>query len=208
MPNNDRSTLGYLGEDFQYRLVHSLMDDKDFFRDLYDILDQNMFTNPQLRRLVYTMKEYYSKNETVPSYEMLTIKLNEKDRTEQDREITIGVLNRVREYPSDGVLDIRESALKFFKQQHIVKTANTILKIAGDGDTDKYDDCVELLNEAMRKGLRDNLGSTVFENLKETLSDDYRIVIPTGIGKIDETLEGGIGKGELGVIIGQAGYLL
>ena len=36
--------------------------------------------------------------------------------------------------------------------------------------------------------------------------DDYRIAIPTGIGKIDEALEGGLGKGELGVIIGSSSF--
>jgi hypothetical protein len=40
----------------------------------------------------------------------------------------------------------------------------------------------------------------------ETLSEDYRVAIPTGIGKIDETLEGGLGKGELGVIVGSSSF--
>jgi replicative DNA helicase len=38
------------------------------------------------------------------------------------------------------------------------------------------------------------------------LSEDYRVAIPTGIGKIDETLEGGLGKGELGCIIGSSSF--
>ena len=38
------------------------------------------------------------------------------------------------------------------------------------------------------------------------MSDEYRIPIPTGIGKIDEALEGGLGKGELGVIIGPTSF--
>lgn len=46
----------------------------------------------------------------------------------------------------------------------------------------------------------------MFDNLELVLSDDYRCPIPTGIGKIDETLEGGLGKGELGIVLGPSSF--
>ena len=58
----------------------------------------------------------------------------------------------------------------------------------------------------MAKGVHNDFGEALFDHLDETLSDDYRTPIPTGIKKIDETLEGGLGKGELGVIIGPSGF--
>jgi replicative DNA helicase len=58
----------------------------------------------------------------------------------------------------------------------------------------------------MTKGIHNDFGENLFDHLDETLSDDYRIPIPTGIKKIDETLEGGLGKGELGVIIGPTSF--
>jgi replicative DNA helicase len=65
---------------------------------------------------------------------------------------------------------------------------------------------VELLNSALTQGISEDLGCGVFDNEIETLSEDYRVAIPTGIGKIDETLEGGLGKGELGVIVGSSSF--
>ena len=206
MAKTDRKDLGYLGEDFQYKLVHTFMEDKEFFKDLNVIIDQNMFTDSTLKMYVGIMKEYYEREEAVPSYSMMGIALNEKAHNNVEKEIYSETLKKIMETSSEGVDYIRELAEKFFKQQNIVKTANSILKIAGNGDTSKYDECVELLNEALNQGTRENMGNTVFEDLGETLSDDYRTPIPTGIGKVDEVLEGGIGKGELGVIIGSSSF--
>ena len=46
MINNsvDKSTLKYLGEDYQYKLVKEFMEDKDCFKELAPIIDQNMLT--------------------------------------------------------------------------------------------------------------------------------------------------------------------
>ena len=206
MGQTDRKNLGYLGEDFQYKLVHTFMEDKEFFKDLNNIIDQNMFTNAELKTYVGIMKEYYEREEAVPSYTMMGIALNEKAHNEIEKELYSEIIKKISETSSEGVEYIRELAEKFFKQQNIVKTANTILKIAGNGDTTKYEECVELLNDALTQGTREDFGNSVFDDIGETLSDDYRTAIPTGIGKIDEALEGGLGKGELGVIIGPSSF--
>ena len=49
---NSRDNLGYLGVDFQYKLIKSFMDDHKFFRDLNNIIDQNMFTDPNLKTML------------------------------------------------------------------------------------------------------------------------------------------------------------
>lgn len=206
MAKTDRKDLGYLGEDFQYKLVHTFMEDKEFFKDLNNIIDQNMFTDSILKMYVGIMKEYYEREEAVPSYTMMGIALNEKAHNNIEKELYDATLNKILNTSSEGVDYIRDLAEKFFKQQNIVKTANSILKIAGNGDTSRYDECVELLNEALNQGTKENFGNSVFDDLGETLSDDYRTAIPTGIGKVDEALEGGLGKGELGVIIGSSSF--
>ena len=206
MAKTERQNLGYLGEDFQYKLIHTFMEDKDFFKDLNAIVDQNMFTNPMLKVFVGVMKEYYEREEAVPSYTMMGIALNNKAHNDIEKETYNAVLDKIRETEADGVDYIRDLAEKFFKQQNIVKTANEILRIAGNGDTSRYEQCVELLNDALNQGSRESFGSSIFDDIGETLSDDYRTAIPTGIGKLDEALEGGLGKGELGVIIGSSSF--
>ncbi len=201
-----RSDLGYLGETFQYRLTHEFMENHTFFEDLSSIIDQNMFTDPNLKTFVGVMKNYYEREGHVPSYDMLEVELRDISHSDKEIETYLAILEKVRNSASDGVERTRELAEKFFKQQNIIRTANEILKIAGNGDTSQYDTCVDLLNDAMTKGTHNDFGEGLFDHINETLSDDYRVPIPTGIGKIDEALEGGLGKGELGVIIGPTSF--
>ena len=206
MAQNNNKDLGFLGEKFQYRLAHEFMENHTFFEDLCSIVDQNMFTDPNLKTFVGVMKNYFEREGNVPSYEMMEIELRDISHSDKEIETYLAIIEKIRNTTSEGVDRIREKAEKFFRQQNIVKTANEILRIAGNGDTDKYDACVGLLNDAMTQGLHNDFGEKPFDHINETLSDDYRIPIPTGIGKIDETLEGGLGKGELGVIIGPSGF--
>ena len=201
-----RNDLGYLGESFQYRLAHEFMENHTFFEDLSVIIDQNMFTDPNLKTFVGVMKNYYEREGNVPSYEMMGIELRDISHSDKEAETYLAILDKIKNTASDGVDRIRDLAEKFFRQQNIIKTANEILKIAGNGDTDRYDACIGLLNDAMTKGTHNDFGECVFDHINETLSDDYRVTIPTGIDKIDETLEGGLGKGELGVIIGPTSF--
>jgi replicative DNA helicase len=206
MTQNKKTNLGYLGEAFQYKLAQEFISNHTFFEDLSPIIDQNMFTDPNLKTFVGVMKNYYERGGVVPSYDMMDVELRNISHSERETETYEAVLDKVKNTPSEGVDRIRELAEKFFRQQNIVRTANEILKIAGNGDSDQYEACVGLLNDAMTKGIHNDFGECLFDHLEETLSDDYRIPIPTGIGKIDETLEGGLGKGELGVIIGPTSF--
>jgi KaiC/GvpD/RAD55 family RecA-like ATPase len=206
MTQRNRENLGYLGEEFQYKLVHEFIGNHVFFEDLNCIIDQNMFTDPNLKTIVGVMKNYHEKYETVPDYDLIGIELRNLSHSDKEVETYLAVLDKIKGICPSGVESIRDKAEKFFRQQNIVRTANEILKVAERGNDDQYDRCVSLLNDAMAAGIHNDFGEKPFDHINETLSDDYRIPIPTGIGKIDETLEGGLGKGELGVIIGPSGF--
>lgn len=206
MVQNNKTDLGFLGEDFQYKLAKEITDNKSLFKDLSDIIDQNMFTSPELRSYIGIMKEFYSQYDVVPSYDNIRIKLFEYSHSDTEKDFNSAIVDKVKNTSTEGSDYIKETAIKFFKQQNIIKTANQILKIAGNGDTSHYDDCVELLNKALNAGSKSDLGTGVFENEEETLSEDFRTPIPTGIDGIDSVLEGGLAKGELGVIIGSSSF--
>jgi replicative DNA helicase len=182
------------------------MDNHTFFEDLNQIIDQNMFTDPNLKVIVGVMKNYYEKYSVVPAYDNMGIELRDLARSDKEQETYLAVLDKVKTTNSSGVESTRDKAEKFFRQQNIVRTANEILRIAEKGNDDQYDKCVDLLNDAMTVGIHNDFGEGLFDHINETLSDDYRNPIPTGIDKIDELLEGGLAKGELGVIIGPTSF--
>lgn len=202
----NQKDLKYLGEDYQYGLVRQFLEDHEFFRDLSPIIDQNMFTEPILRQFVGIMKDKYERDDVSVDYSTLRRILGDKANNEielAEYEATLDKIKKLKVYDPNG---IRDCAIKFFRQQNIVKCANEILAIASSGDENKYERSVSLLTDALNKGLHEDLGVSVFDNENETLSDDYRVAIPTGVEALDSVLEGGLGKGELGVIVGPSSF--
>ena len=200
-----KSDIGFLGESFQFELVHEFFDNREFFEELSVIVDQNMFTDPTLKVIVGVMKNHLDKYGVAPRYDTMSTELRQMARSEKDCEFYLSVLEKIKNTSTNNVERLQELGLKFFRQQNIIRVAHEILKIAGDGDTAKYDECVSLLNEALTKGLHNDFGESPLSHLDETLSEDYREAIPTGIKEVDRVLEGGLGKGELGVIIAPSG---
>ena len=73
MEKIDKNNLGYLGEDFQYKLVKTFIEEPRFFEKMEVIIDQNMFTESSLKNIVRIMKNYYKEKGVVGRHpEMFT----------------------------------------------------------------------------------------------------------------------------------------
>lgn len=201
-----KNTLGYLGIEFQFRLINAFIERPNFFKDMSSIVDQNMFTDTYLRTIVGIMKEYYAKHDCVPSYEMLQIKLNSKAFNEEDVQYYTETLDKLKETSTEGIDEVEDMAEKFFKQQNWVRVANEIRKIAGDGDMAKYDECQKLIDEALAVGRHTEEATSPYDTVEDDLSKENVITIPTGISRLDACLGGGIDKGKVGLIIGSSGF--
>lgn len=204
--NKLNKDLGYLGPEFQYRLAHHFMEDKKYFSDMYEIIDNNMFTDPNLRRFTGTLMNYFDKHGIVPSYETIEIELRKEVKSEYDIELIVEIVQKIRDSTDEGVDTIKKTAHKFFKQQNYAKIVNKVSELLKNGDVDRVDELEDIWRKALISGNRDDLGTKLKDDLADVLSDEYRQAIPTGVGGIDESLEGGLGKGELGVIIGPSGF--
>lgn len=204
--NKLNKDLGYLGPDFQYRLVHHFMEDKKYFSDMFEILDNNMFTDPNLRRFTGALMNYFDKNGIVPSYETIEIELRKEVKDDYDIELIVELVQQIKDTTDEGVDTIKKTAHKFFKQQNYAKIVNKVSELLKNGDVDRVDELEDIWRKALISGNRDDLGTKLKDDLADVLSDEYRQAIPTGVDGIDESLEGGLGKGELGVIIGPSGF--
>ena len=203
----DKSNIGYLDIDFQYKLAKIFVEDSKFFESVASIVDQNAFTDSLLRKFVGTIKDYYSKESLIPSYDMLNIILREKSKTNTDIEEVDALIKKLKfETSLEGYIFVKDVALKFFKQQNLIRVANKILEIAGKGDIDRYTECQQLLDDASMVGQEDDFGYDIYELQDKALSNDYTVSIPTGISMLDDVLGGGLDKGKLGLLIAPAGF--
>ena len=203
----DKSTLGYLDVDFQYKLAKCFIEEPHFFGEISTIVDQNAFTDSLLRTFVGTLKDYYYKESVVPSYETMGTALKSRAKTTNELQEWTDLIDKLHFKTSlEGCTLVKDTALKFFKQQNLIKVANKILEIAGKGDIDRYDECQKLLDDASLAGQEDEFGFSPYDLEDKALSQEFKVPIPTGISKLDEALNGGLEKRKIGLIIGSAGF--
>ncbi|MFN7656404.1 MAG: DnaB-like helicase C-terminal domain-containing protein [bacterium] len=200
-------TLGYLGYKFQTELINQLLHpaNKKFSDRIIDIVHAKYFDNEYFRLIVAQIKDYYEKYEKVPAYDTLEtiFRMEIKDKVTQD--YVFEMLNEIRNLVVTDWEFIQGKALNFCRQQELKKANEKINKIVDNGEFDNYETCAEILREALAVGSEKDDGTSITENIEAVLEKDFRHPIPTGISGIDNLTDGGLSKGELGVILAPYG---
>lgn len=201
----DKTTLGYLGKDFQIKLVKCFFEDSNFFIGLEHIIDQNMFTVEELRTIVGFLKDRYEQKDIVSTYEEMNLLIRSKISDAIRMQYTLEMLKIISESNLSGIDIIEEESGKFFKQQNLVKAINKSMDIIKKGDFNNYPVIEDMIKNALADNTKEYFGWELFDDIEKDLREDYRTTISTGTPELDEALYGGLGKGELGIIVAPSG---
>jgi replicative DNA helicase len=205
MAKNQSSNLGYLGHTFQVKLLKQIIEDHKFSESIISIVNPNYFENEYMRIVVSGIKNYNEKYDTIPTYNTISNIIRTEVKREIPRESAIELLREVESTDSRDCLHTQEIAIKFCKQQELKKATQKIQKILDTGDFDRYEECEEIVKQAILVGSNRDEGIDVFHKIEDVLEDDFRDPIPTGLVGIDNYMGGGLSKGELGVILAAFG---
>ena len=197
--------FGYLGYNFQVKLINLIVCDKNFAQSILDVVEPKYFDNQYFKLIVQIVKEYYEKYQSVPSFETLEQITHLEVSSEMAKKCVIDMLKEVKDSSFEDHLFVKEKSIKFCKQQELKKAIRKVEKIMEKGEFESYDRCEEFIRHAIQIGDVDHDSLEVFHNLEEVLREDYRHPIPTGIDGIDNLLNGGLAKGEIGVILAPTG---
>lgn len=208
MANELKENLGYLGEEFQYKLTKSLIEDSKFLNSVSKMVDANLFTVIHLKQIVGLLCKYARRNpDRHIKYFELSLLVKEEFKTNEKlcNEIC-ETLEYIGKLTVDNAELINENAIRFFKQQNLSRAIIKAFEIVKGGKSEDFTDVEALVKDALdRCTLEEDEGYKIFDGIEEALRDDYRQPIPTGYERLDNLLKGGIGKGELGVIIAPSG---
>ena len=205
MEKREEKNLGYLGYSFQIKLVKQMIEDTKFSESIIDIMSPNYFDNEYIRLIVASVKDYKDSYETIPTYDTINQIIKSEVRRDIARESALEMVKEVLNSDSKDCLHTQEVAIKFCKQQELKKANQKIQKILDTGDFDRYEECEEILKQALTIGDVTDDGIDVFHAIEDVLSDDFRSPIQTGIVGLDNLMDGGLAKGELGVILAPFG---
>jgi replicative DNA helicase len=205
MAKIDKNSLAYLGYDYQLRFIAQMLTDRRFANNILDIVDPNYFEDAYLRIVVATLKEAKDKDDVIPDFSSLQIRLLEDVDNEQQRKYLISQLRKIQEADLNDSYKIKDIAMKFCKQQEMKKSITEINKIINKGNIEDYDLCEAILRKALEHGDNKDDGMNVFDSIDTVLEEDFRKPIPTGIKGLDEIMDGGLAKTELATILAPFG---
>tara|TARA_R110000796_G_scaffold74_12_gene284 strand:- start:601 stop:1971 length:1371 start_codon:yes stop_codon:yes gene_type:complete len=200
-----KNSFGYLGHNFQIKLLNQLIIDKKFASAIIDVMEARYFDNQYFKLIMQMIKEYHDKYNLPPSFDALDQISRIEVTSDMARQNVVDMLIEVRDCPFEDHLWVQEKSLKFCKQQELKKAITKVNKILEDGDFESYDKCESYIREAIQVGEMDDTQIDVFSGLEDVLRDDFREPVPTGITGIDNLLDGGLAKGEIGVFLAPTG---
>jgi len=197
---NDKLTR--FGNSFQSKVISSLITKKTFLQTISDILQQEYFDSDANKWLVKNIIDYFYEFKTSPTLEVLKIKINDVE----DEVLNISIVDKLKDAwnfrESTDLEFVQKETIKFCKNQ---KLKNAIIDSVVLLENQNYDEIKKKIDDAMRAGTERDIGHDYLVSLDERLSKSARDTVECGWGEIDEIMDGGLGKGELGVIVAPAG---
>jgi replicative DNA helicase len=208
--NQQTTTFASYGKSFQEKIMQALLTDQKWAEQMLEVFDVDYFDLKYLNFLADRYFAYARKYKVFPTMQLLlTIVREELMKVKGADKLLAGqvvdYVKRVRSNPNPGDLDyVKEKALDFCRKQALMGA----LEAAVDHmKTEKYEQCVEVVKKAVMVGTTPSVGHEFFLDHEARFTELQRTAVPTGIPELDrkEILNGGLGKGELGVIVAPTG---
>tara|TARA_Y100000310_G_scaffold102691_1_gene100863 strand:- start:7435 stop:8811 length:1377 start_codon:yes stop_codon:yes gene_type:complete len=196
--------FGRYGKAFQEGLVQLIFEDRPFADQITEVLHIAFLELEYLRVFVNKVIDYREKYNTHPSVEaMLTIL-----RTELDNEDEV-TQNQVREYFArihthelTDIEYIKDVSLEFCRKQNLKEA---MMQSVGLLQNCSFDEISTVINNALKLGSENNFGYNYHADFEMRFVPKHRQPVSTGWPEVDSICGGGLGKGELGVVIAPTG---
>ena len=190
------------GIEFQIKIIAGLLTDKSFLERILDIVEIDAFENEAHRWIVNEVIQYYNQYRGMPSSQVFSVRMD----TIKSDEFKASVVEHLKAVH----FKIKDSDLQFVKEQFLEFCKNQKLKGAIVESVDHlksgdYDKIKSLVDKAMKAGMERNLGHDYNVDVATRMSEMCRKVVPTGWDVVDSLMDGGLGPGELGVVVAPAG---
>ena len=191
------------GSEFQSKCIASLLADQLFLERIFDILLPEYFETDANKWIVQQIIEYFKKYKLCPTLQVFGILVGEI-KNEVLRAAVEEQAKNVWRYTvtSTDLKFISERFLEFCKNQ---KMKNAIVFSADYLKFGEYDKIRRVVDEALKAGMERNLGHEYLVDIEKRMSEMCRDTIKTNWEVIDQLLDGGLAKGELGFVVAPAG---
>ena len=197
---NNIENFSQFGYTFQVKLVHSLLNDSKFLERIVEALETKYFENESFAWSVDTIKKHFIKYKSTPNLEAMAVYIKEIP----DDVLREAAKNALRETFKDttGLDFIKDKTIDFCKNQALKQAIYNSVDLFKSGN---HEEVRKIIDTALKVGLDTDIGHEYVSMFAQRINESSRKIISTGWPVIDNIIDGGLGAGELGVIVAPAG---
>ena len=195
--------LSKFGHNFQIKSIVCLITRQNFIEQIFDILEEKYYDNDSLKWIVGQCKEYFHEYHAKITFDVFKAKINNIGHDILKTSVVESLKDVYKHLEANDLDFVQDKTLDFFRNQ---KLKNAIIEsvdiLDRDGDIEGIK---RIIDEAMSAGSERDFGHEYFEMIEERYSEMARETISTPWDTINDLTQGGLAKGELGVVVAPAG---
>ena len=203
--------LSLYGNSFQTKIIAALMSDSSFLAQSMDILSSDYFESDTNKFIIDNIIDYHHLYNTPPTFDVFKTKITSvtdeilKSTVESQLKDAFHVIENASEA---GVVSdlpfVKNEFLNFCKNKKLKEAIISTVELLKSG---KYDEIKSIINDAMKAGMDKNIGlqwslMDVDERYSKVLRKN---LVPTEWPVLNDIIQGGLGAGDLGVLVGSSG---
>ena len=192
------------GKDFQESLCQMILQDRPFADQIMEVLDIGFLELHYLRVFVQKIFEYREEFGVHPTYKIMIsiIRADIEGENVATQQQLRNYFARIHDAQVSGSDYIKRTALDFCRKQ---KLKEAMIKSVPLLEKSSFDQIAKIINDAIKLGDHSDHGYDYIKDFEKRFELKARDPITTGWNEIDELCKGGLGKGELGVVIAPTG---
>ncbi len=194
--------LSKYGQSYQTKVVANLVIDRPFLEQVSDILETKYFESDTNKWIVDLTRKYFHKYKNTPTTDYFKTEVQkigdvtlQQNVVQQLKAVYQNTANSDKEW-------VKNEFVTFCKNQNF---KNVILNSVELLKTGQFEKIEKLVKDAVKVGQTADLGLDYKEDIEVRFEEVNRRTVKTNWDVIDELTDGGLGPGELGVIVAPSG---
>jgi replicative DNA helicase len=179
-----------------------MFSDRGFMQQIADIIQPEYFESDANIWVLEIILDHFKKYKTPPTKDVLKVKITDVT----DEVLKVAILEQLKEIfryiESDDLKFVKDEILTFCKNQEIKRAITESVQLLSIGN---FDAIKTTIDNAMKAGADTDVGLDYKKDIAIRYTTAARDTITTGWDVVDDLMDGGLAKGELGVVMAPAG---
>lgn len=200
--SSTQDTLSKYGQSFQSKVISALLTDKTLLDTLNEIIHKKFFESEANKWIVSEIKDYYDQYKTAPTLDVFKVQVSKIDNGALAKSVVEQLKIVYTQVGKDDLQYVKDEFSSFCRNQNLKDVIVQSVDLLKAGN---YDRIKELVDKAMKVGVESELGHEYIEDYIKRIEEVDRETISTAWDCVNELMDGGLGPGELGVIVAPSG---